>query len=213
MLEKVPELILGAILSVIASVLLEPHLKRIFKIKYVPKHDGDEPLKAELAPAPNTPDRIEEWRRKNRERLSARMWEIFLYSFSIYILFLAFYIPALFKMTNKELLLSTTRLNLNYEIADDKTLILSILLAVLVYFPCLDISENFGAFASRIYGRYEVIDIRKRTLFTLSGVVVLAIAISSLVVYLLYPGVTYKQALVTPVGVIMLLFALANYRQ
>lgn len=116
-------------------------------------------------------------------------------------------------LKNKTLSLTTTRIDMNYEIHKDRISLIAILLGLITYIPCWLLSQKIANLVAKIWTKYQAITLIRYGTFIGVGMFTLVLIIAGHVVYVLNPTIGYFQSLLLSLFIVIVIWAFANSRK
>ena len=165
------EAIIGGIVAIILSMIanfLTPFFQDFFNIK-PPKVPSvpDSPI------AEPEPLNVDEWRRKNREKLNTVLGKVYFYGFSYFAMYMAFYVPIALNggLLHPIVNLAESKLGIEYIINEDNISMICAIFGILAYAPFWKLSQFIASLISSIVVRFTFVNEVKYLAFTVLSMV------------------------------------------
>jgi hypothetical protein len=165
------EAIIGGIVAIILSMIanfLTPFFQDFFNIK-PPKV----PSVADTPIAEPEPLNVDEWRRKNREKLNTVLGKVYFYGFSYFAMYMAFYVPIALNggLLHPIVNLAESKLGIEYIINEDNISMICAIFGILAYAPFWKLSQYIASLISSIVVRFTFVNEVKYLAFTVLSMV------------------------------------------
>ncbi len=203
------EAILGGFIAVGLSVfanLITPFFQRLIGQK--------PPELPEQHPKPENVEEsesLEEWRAQNREKLESALGKAYLYGFSYFTMYMAFYVPVLLNggLLNISINLLDTKIAIDYIVTDDNLPTICAVFGVLAYVPFWKLSEIIAGIVASVAWRFTQVNDVKFLAFTVLAMVFWAFFVAGNVSYLLNVDAGWVDSVKSSLLLWILLFAAA----
>ncbi len=207
------EAILGAISAIVLGVagnLLTPYVREFLRLQ----PEKEAPPSPTQPTTPQEPEDIETARARNRAQLHALVWQAYLYGISFFFIYMAIYLPLSFSAPmNGQLDLSHTRIGIDRFIAQEKFATLAALLAVALFAPLWLLAQKIAQGVAAIWRRFYYVGPYRFGAFATLAVALLSLVLAGHVIYLLYPGKSYTDAVLLPFILFLVVGAFAASRK
>ncbi len=206
------EAILGGIVAIGLSVIanfITPFIQDFFG--YQPPSTPEIEVELEI---PQEPENIEQWRAQNRKKLEKALGTLFFYGFSYFAMYMAFYIPVVFKggLLDINVNLINSRVGIDYLITSNNLSTICAVFGVLAFFPFWKLSQIIANLVSAIMWHFSFVNELKYLAFTVLAMVFWAFFIAGNISYLLNPEVEWFASIKISLmlWVLLIFSALAN---
>lgn len=212
------EFMLGAIAAILFGIIansLTPFFQNLFKIGSIePQHDKP---KDEVEPQPEkhqAPNRLEEWRAKNREKLANDTNRILLYLFPYVAMFLSVYAPIMLHggLFSPSVNLAESRLAIDYIIDETNLSLISAVFGFFLFLPFWEISHVIAMLIAKKLSEYKKIDEIRLLAFISLVMIFWAFFIAGNVSWILNISATWLDSIKTSL-LIWVLLSLAAFAQ
>ena len=193
------EALLGVVSAIVLGVagnLLTPYVREFL---HLPAEREEPPTSTTPSKPPQYPEDIEVDRARNRELLHALAWQVYLYGVSFFFIYMAIYLPLSFSATlHGTLDLSQTRISINHIIPQEKFATLAALLAVALFAPIWLLAQKIAQGVAFVWSRFSHVGSYRFGAFATLSVALLSLILAGHVIYFLYPGKSYADAVLFP---------------